>query len=266
MTELAARRRILVVDDNEINLVVAVGILEKFGYETGVAGSGKAALKLLAEIPFDLVLMDCQMPDVDGYEACRLIRSGSEPVLNPAIPVIAVTAYAMTGDRERCLSAGMNDYVTKPIRPVKLRDTVQRWLGEFVPQTPEEDTLFDRQGLIERMMGSEDLAREVLTAFLDYFPTQLAALAEAVRTGDPDAAGRVAHSLRGAAGNAGGRQLLETAEQLEFLCGVRDLNSISALVEELDNRFARIEPAMRVWCRLHPAQSKSNLDKTSCPV
>jgi len=119
--------RILVVDDNGTNRMVALKILEKLGYRAEAAESGRAALKTLEEAEFDIVLMDCQMPDLDGFQATRMIRSGIPGGRNRDVVVIAMTAHAMKGDRELCLDAGMNDYLTKPVRAGDVSDALRRW-------------------------------------------------------------------------------------------------------------------------------------------
>jgi CheY-like chemotaxis protein len=130
LAEAEHHATILLVEDNLINQKLARRLLEKFGHHVDVAVNGVEALNVLASQRYDLVLMDCQMPEMDGYEATRLIRAGAGAVLDRDIPVIAMTANAMEGDREKVLSAGMNDYLAKPIDAVKLGETIQRWLGQ----------------------------------------------------------------------------------------------------------------------------------------
>ena len=122
--------RLLLVEDNPVNQRLAVILLQKLGHHIDTAVNGHEALKALAQTPYDLVLMDCRMPVMDGYEATRVIRRGESGVLNPNIPIIAMTANAMAGDRELVLEAGMNDYLAKPINPKTLDETLQRWLSK----------------------------------------------------------------------------------------------------------------------------------------
>ena len=120
--------RILVVDDNSINLKVALKMLNVYGLSTGTATNGQEALKMLSTKPFDLVLMDIQMPVMDGYEATARIRDPSSSVRAHDVPIIAMTANAMKGDREKCLRAGMEDYISKPIDPNELQALLDKWL------------------------------------------------------------------------------------------------------------------------------------------
>ena len=125
--------RVLVAEDNPINQLVARSLLENLGLQVSVAPDGREALRMLAAEHHDLVLMDVQMPEMDGLEATRHIRSGEAGIANPDLPIIAVTAYAMTADRDKCLAAGMNDFCTKPVVLADLRDKVERWLTGAVP-------------------------------------------------------------------------------------------------------------------------------------
>ncbi|MCP4412277.1 MAG: response regulator, partial [Gammaproteobacteria bacterium] len=123
------RVRILVAEDNIVNQKVTLNIMEKkLGYNADVVNNGREAIESLEKLDYDLVLMDCQMPEMDGYEATQTIRDESSPVRNHDIPIIAMTANAMKGDREKCIEAGMNDYVSKPINIKKLKDTIGRWV------------------------------------------------------------------------------------------------------------------------------------------
>ena len=138
VTPSTRRARILLAEDNPTNQTVAVAILTKLGHAVDAVANGGEAIRALRELPDDLVLMDCQMPEMDGYEATRWIRSSDAGVRNPHIPVIAMTAHAMKGDRERCLAAGMNDYICKPVQPKDLADTLARWLIKPAVESPSK--------------------------------------------------------------------------------------------------------------------------------
>ena len=124
----ARRARILVAEDNRVNQLFVLTFLKKQGYHADAVANGAEAIVALQQLPYDLVLMDCQMPEMDGYEATRHIRTPASGVRNSSIPVVAMTANAMQGDRELCLAAGMDDYVTKPVRPDALIAALDRWL------------------------------------------------------------------------------------------------------------------------------------------
>ena len=123
-----SKARILLAEDNIVNQQVALGILKKLGLRADAVASGAEALSALENLPYDLVFMDVQMPVMDGLTAARLIRSPQSRVRNSAIPIIAMTALAMSGDREKCLAAGMNDYVAKPVTPLAMAGMLEKWL------------------------------------------------------------------------------------------------------------------------------------------
>ncbi|MGL6195991.1 MAG: response regulator, partial [Thermoguttaceae bacterium] len=127
VTKIAGPQRILLVEDVKINIIVAKGMLVSQGHKVDTAENGFLALKALAHKDYDIVLMDCQMPEMDGYHCSEAIRAGEYGVRNPNIPIIAMTAHAMSGDREKCLNAGMNDYISKPIDPLLLQEAILRW-------------------------------------------------------------------------------------------------------------------------------------------
>jgi two-component system, sensor histidine kinase and response regulator len=258
--EQRQRLRLLVVEDNEINQQVALGVLENLGYRADVVADGRSALRILAERDYDLVLMDCQMPEMDGYEATRQIRRPDTAVRNHLIPIVATTAHAMTGDREKCLAAGMNDYITKPIRPAAVEQAIDRWTAGGPASVPSrvEDALappphpvpspavraFDSEDFVERLLGNETLARRIVRGFVDDIPRQIALLAQAVNDLDAGAFRLVAHSIKGAAANVGGLELEQIARTLEQTASVGDLAAAVAHLPELEACFERVRPAM----------------------
>jgi CheY-like chemotaxis protein len=128
--------RILVAEDNPVNQQVARGILRKLGLSVDIAANGREAVEAVCRQNYDLVLMDVQMPEMDGYTATRLIRDSGYPVRNPQIPIIALTAHAMQGEREKCIAAGMDDYLPKPFSIQALSDTLLKWLLASRAESP----------------------------------------------------------------------------------------------------------------------------------
>ena len=193
-------------------------MLEQFGHEADAVPGGGQAVEALRRSDYDLVLMDCWMPEMDGYEATRRIRDPANGVRNPGIPILALTADAMPHVRDDCLRAGMNDYLTKPIdfRELKLR------LGKWLHRESTRP-VFDRDDLLERLMGNFGLARRIITRFVADAPAQLAALAGAIESCDPAVMWQAAHSVKGAAANAGAVRLSEVARSVELLARSGDI-------------------------------------------
>jgi two-component system sensor histidine kinase/response regulator len=237
--------RILLVEDNLTNQQVALGILEKLGYRADIAGNGREALNALETVAYDLVFMDVQMPVMDGFEATAAIRSGQTAVPNPKIPIIAMTAHAMKGDRDRCLEAGMDDYIPKPIAPKAMAAALDKWLNQVQKQpaaVPEQAVeigplIFDRQAFVERLMGDLDLVKEITAAFLKDMPEQIHKLEKHIGSGDVKSTGDQAHSIKGAASNVGGMAFSAAALAIERAARADRLEKISALLPELERQF-----------------------------
>ena len=249
--------RILVAEDNSTNREVALGMLRQLGLRADAVANGAEAISALESIPYDLVLIDMRMPVMDGIEAARQIRNPPSAVLNHDIPIIALTANAMESDRDSCLAAGMNDFVPKPILKAVLRAALNRWLPtgdaaiptatrQVVPSiTGKEETLiFDRAGVLRRLEGDNGLAQIVFSAFFEDMPGQIEALKYLVKSGDASGAARQAHSIRGAAANAGGERLRALASEMEKAADAGDLLFIAIRMDELELQFRCLKDAI----------------------
>jgi signal transduction histidine kinase/DNA-binding response OmpR family regulator/HPt (histidine-containing phosphotransfer) domain-containing protein len=284
----SAGARVLLVEDNITNQQVALGILQHLGLYADVAGNGKEAIEALNGFPYDLVLMDVQMPVMDGLEATRRIRnaeretartrnaergarkdedevltSDSRPLTSGSIPIIAMTAHALPEDRERCLEAGMDDYLAKPVDSKTLAGLLSKWLkpedggrkaedgrqgtedGRKEADTTSRLPLFDRDGMLRRMMGDLELAKAVVEGFIDDIPRQIAALKEFLEAEDQQAARRQAHTIKGAAANVGGERLREAAFRMEKAIASGDLAAAEPLVSQIEEAFLRLEATMK---------------------
>jgi len=258
--------RILLAEDNITNQQVALGIIKKIGLSADAVANGAEALKTLETLPYDLVLMDVQMPVMDGLEATRNIRDPKSAVRNHQIPIIAMTAHTMQGDRERCLQAGMNDYVTKPVDPQALMEALEKWLPRETAATKEQlpgkpkDTppvsaqepevpVFDKAGMMSRLMDDEDLASTVIEAFLDDVPKQIEALRGYLETGDATFAERQAHTIKGASANLGGEALRAVAFEMEKAAKAGNLEYVKSHLPELENQFTRLKEAMNEFAK-----------------
>ncbi len=254
------KARILLAEDNITNQQVALGILKKLGLKADAVANGREVIDALKTLPYDLVLMDVQMPEMDGMEATRFIRNPLSAIPNRRIPIIAMTARAMYGDKDKCLSVGMNDYVAKPVSIQALAQALEKWLPtadtngmlkkpRVSRQKTEDDcqsssTIFDRADLLERLMGDEDMADTILQGFLEDIPRQIEALRNYLEAGDATGAERQAHTIRGAAANVSGEALRELACELEKAGKSGDLESMKARLEDLSLTFAQLKQAM----------------------
>ena len=250
--------RILLAEDNFTNQQVALGFLKKLGLRADAVGDGAEAVKALQTIPYDLVLMDMRMPVMDGVEPTKRIRDPQSGVLNPAVPIIAMTANVQQTDRDRCRDAGMNDFVPKPVVPGELGAVLEKWLpsrdvnasdeaaeGAVSPAADTDAIPFDRAGILQRMMGDEALVEVILQAFLGDIPTQIQKLKEYWQAGDANGVGRQAHTIKGAAANAGGERLRHTAMKLETAADAGDLDTVRACLPGLEARFHELKEAIR---------------------
>jgi CheY-like chemotaxis protein/HPt (histidine-containing phosphotransfer) domain-containing protein len=257
--------RILLAEDNLTNREVALRILLNMGLHADAVGDGAEALQALATTAYDLVLMDVRMPVMDGFEATRQIRSLRSAALDHNVPVIAMTANAMQGDREKCLAAGMNDFVSKPVSKKALRCALAKWLRRSNPssvaaafiqlvasgtvgpaaRTEElEPAVFDREAMLERMEGNEKLLGVIVETFLDDIPLQIQILKDLLAAGDARGSGRQAHTIKGAAASVSGERLRAVAAKMEAAADAGEMDSFAACVEELEMQFQRLKEAM----------------------
>jgi PAS domain S-box-containing protein len=250
-----ARFRILLAEDNITNQKVALGVLGNLGFHADVAANGQEAITLLETLPYDLILMDVQMPEMDGFTATQHIRAGKTKASNANLPIIALTAHAITGYRERCLKAGMNDYLTKPINPQVLAETLDKWLAN--PGQPTESNrplpkesdsteprpIFDRQSLMDRLGTA--LAEKIIAVFLDDMPVQLTILKEYIDQAKVDEAGKQSHKIKGAALAVCGMAMGATAFTMEKAGKSGRQEELAALLPELNRQFKLLVGQMR---------------------
>jgi CheY-like chemotaxis protein len=238
---------------------VAARLLERLGYEVDVASTGKEAVAAFERRPYAAILMDGQMPETDGFEATRLIRAREG---DRHTPIIAVTASAMRGDRERCLAAGMDDYIYKPVRLEDLEAVLQRWVrnpgmakspstaqsagrsadGPSVDEALDVSVLARLQHL--NQPGREHAFQELIDMFLDDTPPRLASLREAAARQDAAALIEVSHALKGAAAHFGAHELATRCEQLEQLARGGTLEGAEELLQRMEDAFARARLAL----------------------
>ncbi len=272
-SEQRGKYKILVVEDNPINQRVAGALLEKAGFSFTLVESGYEALQRLENEPYDLVLMDCQMPGLDGYETTSLIRSANVAVIRNDMPIIAMTANALEGDREKCLEAGMDDYIAKPIELSQLIPLIEKWLpsANFISnfEPPEKRThmhllpktageagelpVFNEADYLRRNLDDRILAKDVLNIFVRSTPGYLDILRENLAEGDAIGVRKQAHAVKGACSTVGAEQMWETALRLEQAGKLGNLASASALAEQLQIDYKRLEDELRQRGWLQPA-------------
>ena len=269
--------RILLVEDNEMNQQVATELLQSAGATVTVANHGGEAVKILTESnqvpPFDVVFMDLQMPEMDGFTATKLLRR--DPRFQK-LPIIAMTAHALVEERQRCLDAGMNDHVSKPIDPDNLFSTLMRWVRPQPKSAPESQAPAKKSGDevllpeitginlvdgLKRVAGNRRLYRDLLGQFADKQGDAAAQISAALKGGDQKLAERIAHTVKGVAGNIGITGVQTAAQRLEK--AIREgHDSVPALLDEfattLGNQVHAIEHAMRASAPAAPAEAQSS--------
>ncbi len=287
LVEEARHANILLVEDNATNQKLALILLKKLGHQADLANNGQEALQKLAEKRYDMVLMDCRMPLMDGFEATTIVRAGQAGVLDPKVPIIAMTANAMEGDREATLAAGMDDYLSKPIDPNRLAETILHWLGrlpgpalvaEIVQGDGQADESAGEEGsdtdrgivptllhylptgpilpgglpfkpeiLLERMGNDLEIARLVLMELIDGIPNEMAKLRETLAANDVEAAIRATHTLKGLSDSASCEPARKIAMAMEMAARANDLSSIDAALPALETEIVRFQAAARAW-------------------
>ena len=243
--ECAQYLRVLVAEDNPINQKVVVSMLEKLGHRTTIANNGKEALALSAEHVFDIVFMDVQMPEMDGLSATQAIREREKNV-GGHLPIIAMTAHAMKGDRERCLAAGMDGYLSKPVKSQEIEQTLTGLLPAEPVPLPSKPVAWDHSKTLERLGGDESLLQQILVIFLEEYPKHMARLEEAVNSQNPEQLERTAHSLKGELGYMGATEVSQLARRLEDMGKNRDLASAGEVLSTLEKQLSDFAAQVRI--------------------
>jgi two-component system, sensor histidine kinase and response regulator len=252
------KARVLVVEDNPVNRQVSLHQLQSFGYTAEAVADGQEALEALTEADYDLILMDCQMPEMDGYETTAEIRRREGHLRHT--PIIAITAHAFAEDRERCLRAGMDDYLSKPVEPVILQSVLAQWLGaapqrskangsgaQAVPGLSLTNIIKPsvlaalREGLEE---GRPDPVVEMLELFCHNTESALVTLKDALDKGDVSAVRRTAHSLKGSSDVIGIRQLAAISAELEQKVGGGSLHGVEDIINQIQGELQHVRQAI----------------------
>ncbi|MCC6487614.1 MAG: response regulator [Candidatus Hydrogenedentes bacterium] len=255
---------VLVAEDNTVNQEVALEILKSFGCTVDIARDGREAIEKFRDGAYDIVFMDCQMPVLDGYAATREIRAHEDH--GEHVPIIAMTAHALKGDRERCLAAGMDDYISKPVSPDVVISAVMRWFqarsgGQRKEETqtldislpapepsPESDTnglpVFDRESAVNLAGGHARILARITQVFLDDMPGHVDALAEAIFQENVEEAHRLAHSLKSASASLGGARVSHFAREIEFAAKKGDFDRARRVLVTFRQEFAEFREVL----------------------
>jgi CheY-like chemotaxis protein/HPt (histidine-containing phosphotransfer) domain-containing protein len=246
--------RVLLVEDNPTNQLVTLSILSKHGFQTDVVSNGLEAVTTLERSPYDLVLMDVQMPEMDGLEATRRIREAESSSTDRDVPIIAMTAHAMKGDRERCLAAGMNEYLAKPFSPQSLLEVIERLLPKQPLirkptlvhkldgiERPADHEVFDRHGLLMRIGGDPTLLHEIEAAFLEDAVTQIESITRAVNDRDAAMVEAYGHALKSACAGIGANAFKEVAYRVEQAGNAGQIDVAEGLIDAVREELTRIE-------------------------
>jgi CheY-like chemotaxis protein/HPt (histidine-containing phosphotransfer) domain-containing protein len=252
------KMRILIAEDNVTNQKVLLRMLERLGYRADIVTNGKEAVESWEKVPYEVIFMDVQMPDMDGLEATRVIR-GRERKAGRRVSIIAMTAHAMKEDREKCLGAGMEDYVSKPIQLRDINEAIQRHMERGVsveknslltdPGTGEG--VFNRKELLDRLDGNEKLLREIVEVFSKDIPLQMERLKGALQNGEAAVVQRQAHTMKGAAANINAELMRKAAWEVEMAAKEENWQKAQSLVQALEERFEDLQSFFQGELRPH---------------
>jgi CheY-like chemotaxis protein len=246
------RLRILLAEDNVVNQRVVVNMVERLGHGVTVVGDGVEALAALSRATYDLVLMDIHMPVMDGFQAIAAIRE-TEAARGNHLPVVALTANCMKGDRDRCIEAGFDDHVSKPVSSQHLRDAIARHTGvpgataDGRPPQESEQVVIDWAGSLARTGGSEETLRQIVGLFIRNLPRMLDRINEAIVRHDSAALRQAAHALQGAVGYLGCPQAHQRSLLLEEMGRGGDLSGARNAWFDLKTALDRLVPELEIY-------------------
>lgn len=245
---------ILLVEDNETIQLVSLGLLKSLGYAADLAQNGQEAIQALEKKDYRLVLMDMEMPVMDGYAATEAIRGEDSPVRDPDVPIIAMTAHAMQRDLDRCLAVGMNGYLTKPVKKQDLSTILETYLGvedldaaeagdplETAEETQAAGDIFDEAGIRDRLDDSDDLIQVVMRSFVESFPERIEELIQAYESRDGEHIRRVGHNMKGSSSTAGATAIMRTAMAVEDAGKAGDMQVIPACIDRIKSDFVKLK-------------------------
>ncbi len=255
---------VLLAEDNVVNQKVASILLEKLGCQVDLVSDGKEAVNQVKKQPYDMVFMDCQMPQLDGYEATAAIRR-YEGVARHTV-IVAMTAHAMQGDREKCITAGMDDYIAKPIQKEVVRDVLCRWIKTKETEIPKESVsenkeshqmanqknlntqeIFDPEKVLKVLDGDVNLLREITGIFMESSVSDMETLQQAIAAWNSEKIQQEAHKIKGAAANIGAERVRALALEMEHSARQEDLSKTRCLFETLQKEMGKFEELLKQY-------------------
>jgi CheY-like chemotaxis protein len=250
--------RILIAQALPVDRDVMLAFLNRLGYRADSVEDGREAVKALQAARYDLVLMDCQMPQMDGYHATRLIRDLAAKALHPRTPIVALAAGDMAADREKCIQAGMDDCLSKPVLPDALDRVLDKWLCRPPrtetphPPAPEQALelgrpVFEHEDLMRRLGGNKALAGMVANAFLEVVPSQLSNLRRQLTVRDVQGGRREAHTMKGAAANISAPVFRSLALEAEQAAEAGEWSTLEELLARMEYQLDRLKIAIAAW-------------------
>jgi CheY-like chemotaxis protein len=265
------RKRILLVEDHIINQQVVMRMLAKIGYRADLANNGVEAISLQKKTDYDLIIMDCQMPIMDGYRATREIRNYEMRQNKKSIPIIALTAHAMKSDREKCIESGMNDYLAKPIKMNILASTIEYWISRTDTKNQYETATIYSSIVDEELYPVIDIDRlneifgddvksinSFLTIFLNSTFTVLGEIQNAIKLKDTQSTKRLLHGLKGASGNSGIMSLFNLTLKAEEAVLNEDWDKIQNLYKLIEDDFSKVQAAANEFAQKNRINNHSN--------
>jgi CheY-like chemotaxis protein len=253
--EAQSRVRLLLVEDNEVNQRVAAKTLEKLGYRVDISDDGEEAVEAVSRTDYAAVVMDIQMPKMDGYEATAEIRCRESAAGDERIPIIAMTANALHGDREKALEAGMDDYVAKPVRANELEEVLRRWVSVVEPAVEEgarADGENNRSAVLDPEVlrsledlegdGERGLLAELAGMFLEDADLRMKIMRKAVAENDANTVREAAHALKGSSSNLGAWRIQDVCDRLQEISESGELRHAPLLLERLEEELERARP------------------------
>jgi len=274
--------RLMLVEDNPINQQVALGLLEQLGLSADITANGLEALNLLKlssiDNQYDAILMDCQMPEMDGYETTKNIRRGTAGEHYKMIPIIAMTANSMQGDKRKCIDAGMNDYIPKPIEADVLAKKLSHWLQYTRPEKTVKDQavlnklnqstikVWDKDAAIKRLMGNQKLLATLVEMFVEDIPKKLSELHKMVTDNDISGVRHTAHTIKGIAANLSGMTLQNATEELEVAAINNNSSNFKQFVSNIEKEINKFSEVLTLYLQDKTDNKTSKNKKNSTSV